>query len=150
MLAIVHRDLGDAHVAGLLQRVEQQGVRLFAGFVRRHVVGGFEEDRVHLVGLDEFLDLHDLGRRGRDLLDLFVLDHHVAVFFVLVALDDFAARDRLVLGRAVEHLLDPRAVGFVELVEADAFAARRAVQSDWERHQPEGEMPFPNCRRHTG
>ena len=50
---------------------------------------------------------------------------------------------------AVDHLLDPRAVGFMQLVETDAFTARRAVQSDWERNEPEGEMPFPNGRSHT-
>src|ERR1035438_10283106 len=36
----------------------------------------------------------------------------------------------------------------MELVEADAFASRRAVQFDGERDQPEGKMPFPNSRRH--
>ena len=89
MLAIVHRDLGHAHVAGLLQSLEQQRVRLLAGFVRRQVVRGLKVDRIHLLGLDEFQDLHHLGRLGRHLLDLFVLDHHVAVFFVLVTLRRF-------------------------------------------------------------
>ena len=70
-------------------------------------------DGIHLFRFDEFQDLHYLGGLRRHLLDLFVFDDYVAIFFVLKAFDDFAARDGLVLGLAVDHLLDARSVGLV-------------------------------------
>ncbi len=96
VLAIVHRNPRDPHVAGLLQAVEQQRVGLLPGFVRRHVVGGLQVNRVHLVRLHELQDLHHLGRLRRHFLDFLVLDHNVAIFFVLESLDDLAARNRLI------------------------------------------------------
>ncbi len=148
VLAIVHGDLCDADVAGSFERVVQQRVGFFARLIGRHIERAFEVDRVHFVALDEFQDLHDLGGGGRHLLDVFVLDHHVAVLFVLVALDDFAARDGLIFRLAVNHLLDARVVGLVELVEADALAARGGKQLDGKRDEAEREMPLPDCSSH--
>ena len=144
VLAIVHGKLGNAQIAGFLQSVEQQRVRLFARLFRSHVIRRFEVDRIDLGRLHEFQDLHHLGRRRCDFLDIGVVDHHIAVFFVFVAFDDFVARDRLVLSRAEQHLANARAVRLVQLIKVDALAARGAVQFDRERDQPERQVPFPN------
>ncbi len=106
MLAIVHGDLGEGVVGRFAEGLEQQRVRLFAAFVGGHVVGAFQVDGVHLIALDELQDLHHLGGFGRDLLDVFVVDLDVVILFVLIALDEFAARDGLVFGLTVDHLLD--------------------------------------------
>ena len=126
VLAIVHRHLGQRVVLRFAQRLEQQRVRLLAAFVGRHVVGALQIDRIDVVGLDEFQDLHHLGGLGRDLLDVFVVDLDVVILLVLVALDQFAARHGLVFRLAVDHLPDARMVVFVEQIEADGFAARGA------------------------
>src|SRR5262249_7547870 len=82
------------------------------------------------------------------LLDLFFLDDHVAVLLVLEAFDDLAARDGFVFGLAIEDLFDTRSVVFVKLVEADAFAARGAVQAHGEGDESECQMTFPDCGCH--
>ena len=126
VLAVVHGHLGDAIVTGAPQRFVQQRVGLLAAFVGRHVVGAFEVDRVYLIGLDEFQDLHHLGGLGRRLLDVLVVDHHVVVLLVLVAFDEVGARDGLVFRLAIRDLLDAGVVVFVQQVEADGLASRGA------------------------
>ena len=149
VLAIVHRHLGHAVVAGILQRGEQQRVRLLAALIRGHVVGTLQVDGVHLVGLDEFQDLHHLGGARRRLPDILVLDHHVAILLVLVALNSLRARDRFVFKLAIGNLLDARMVVLVQYVEADGFAARRAEQTDGKRHHAEDQVALPDACCHT-
>ena len=45
-----------------------------------------------------------------------VLDRDIAILFVLVALDDFAARDGLVFGLAKQHLLYARSIRLMQLM----------------------------------
>src|SRR5258708_2454183 len=85
VLAVVHGDAGHAHHAGLAQGFEQQGVGFFAGFVGSEVVRGFEINRVNLGGLHKLQNLHGPGGFGRDLFYFLVLNDHVFVFFVLLA-----------------------------------------------------------------
>src|ERR1039458_6824716 len=47
-----------------------------------------------------------------------LLNYHVAVLFVLVAFDQLVARDRLVLGLAVQDLFDTRVIALMELIDA--------------------------------
>jgi hypothetical protein len=141
-------DLRHAVVARLLHGGEQQGVGLFAAFVRRHVIGAVEIDRVDVFALDEFQNLHHLRRLRRDFADVLVVHHDVLALFVLVAFDDLVARDWLVFGLAIEYLLDARMVLFVELVKADGFAPRRRKQAHGKRYKPERQMPFPCARCH--
>src|SRR5260370_36308788 len=56
--------------------------------------------------------------------------------------------NRFYIGLAIQNLLDARDVMYVKLVEADALAARRAVQFNRERDHPEGQVPFPNGKSH--
>ena len=130
VLAIVHGDLGQRVELRFAQRLEEQRVRLLAALVGRHVIRAFQVDRVHLVGLHEFQDLHHPGGLGRDLLDVLVVDDDVVVLLVLVALHQFAAGDRFVFRLADGDLLDARVVVFVQQVEADGLTARRAEEAD--------------------
>ena len=52
---------------------------------------------------------------------LFVGELHVLVLCDLVALDDVVALDVLVVDRAVQALLQPRAALLVQLIEVDAL-----------------------------
>ncbi len=92
---------------------------------------------------DEFQDLHGLGGLGSNLLDVFFVNDHVLVFFVLVALHQFGARHRLVFHLAIKHLFDAGVVALVKLVETYGFTAGSAVQFYGKRHQPEGKVSFP-------
>ena len=59
---------------------------------------------------------------GRQLLGL---DHHVPAAAQVVALDDVVEVDLLAVDRADPLLVDPAAVGVVQLVEADVFRRGR-------------------------
>src|SRR5262249_49770745 len=130
VFAVVHGDVGHTHITALAQSFEQQSIGLFAALIGRQVIGALEINGIDLGGLHELEHFHSLGRLGGDLLDLFVFDDHVLVFFVLVAFDDVAALDRLVLRLAVKNLLHARVIGFVQLIEAYGLTAGSAVQSD--------------------
>src|ERR1035441_8136408 len=69
-----------------------------------------------------------------------LLNYHVAVLFVLVAFDQLVARDRLVLGLAVQDLFDTRVIALMELIETDRLAARGGVKLNRNRDQAEGDV----------
>ena len=99
-LAVVEHPAADRDLAGLLQRLAQQPVRVLAVVARAEVVRLVVEGRVDLLAGDEVLDvdqLRVLARGGRDLL-LGQLDE--AAVGELVALDDLVVGDLLVLLRA--------------------------------------------------
>ena len=69
-LAVVEDPAADRDLAGLLQRLAQQPVRVLAVVARAEVVGLVVEGRVDLLAGDEVLDvdqLRVLARGGRDL-----------------------------------------------------------------------------------
>jgi hypothetical protein len=66
------------------------------------------------------------------------------ILLVLVAFDDLAARNGLVFRLAVDHLFDARVIALVELVKADALAARGGKQLHGKRNQAESKVPFPD------
>jgi hypothetical protein len=131
-------------MAGLLHGPNQQLVRLAPRRVGHRVVGGVVVEWIHFLALHEIENLHALGGRWRQLLDLLIVDQDVGVLGVLVALDDLAALDGAVTGRAIELLLDARVALFVELVEADLLAPCRREQADRDRDQAESEISLPN------
>ena len=104
----------------------------------------FEVNGIKPLFLDELDDFHYLGGFWLDALDIFVVDDHVAVFFLLEAFDKFAARCGFVFGDAEEDLLDAGVVVFVELVEADGFRPSRGHHFDGERNQAECDVTFPD------
>src|SRR6266851_2706403 len=95
-----------------------------AGLFRNHIIRRLEVHRVHFARLHEFQNLHRLRGLGLDLLDLLGIDDDVFVFPVLVALDDIATLEDLVVRRTNELLFYPMVVSAVKLVERDAAAAR--------------------------
>ena len=130
----MHRQFSDCRVAGLLQGAHQQLVGLRSAFIRRKIVRGVEIDRIHFAQLHELQNLRDLRRGGLDLVELLFGEQHVLIFFVFVALHDFRALDDAVVGGAEQRLLDARVAFLVELVEADALAARRRGQPHRDRN----------------
>ncbi len=129
VFAVMHGEFGDGDELALLQRLGEERIGTAAGFFGNHVIRRLEVHRIDLARLHEFEDLHRLGGLRLDLLDLLRIDDDVFVFAVLVALDDIATVEDLVVRRTNELLLYPMVVGAVKLVEGNAAAARAREQT---------------------
>src|SRR5688572_11715872 len=151
-LALPDGDLGDGDLAGVLERVAQQHVRAGRRAVGLEVVGLLELDRVDLVLVDELQDV-DLppGAQGH-LVEVLVGEDDDLAVGQLVALGDVAVLDLFTVDRADPLVLDPSAVGRVDLVEADVLVLGRGVElhadaDEAERHSPAPDRshaaPFP-------
>lgn len=86
------------------------------------------------------------GSNQGDAIALF--QHHVAVFLVLEALDQFGAGDGLVLGLTVEDLFDAREIALMELVEADGLTAGGGAELDREGDHSESDVALPSAGGH--
>src|SRR5258708_7374968 len=124
VFAVVHGEFGDGDILALLQRLGEQRIRAASGFFGNHVIRRLEVHGIHFARLHEFEDLHRLRGLRLDLLDFLRLDDDVFVLAILVALDDIAALEDLVVRRANELLLYPMVIGATKLVERNAAAAR--------------------------
>ena len=89
-----------------------------------------------------------MRRRRLNLVELLLREQHVLILFVLVALHNFRAFHVSVARRAHQRLLQPRIAHFVQLVEADPFAARGREQPYRYGNQTEREVAFPNTCGH--
>ena len=63
---------------------------------------------------------------------------------VLVALADLGERDGLLAGLALPLVLDPAAIGDVDLVELDVPVLGGGVHLHRDVDQPEGDVPTPH------
>src|SRR3954454_5403928 len=136
-------DLGDGHLAGVLQRVPQQHVRPDGRAVRLEVVGLLEVDGVDLVLVDELQHL-DLaaGGQGKFLEVLLGEDDQLTVG-QLVALGDVAVLDLFTVDRADPLVLHPAAVDDVDLVEPDVLVLGGRVELDADADEAERNRPAP-------
>jgi hypothetical protein len=151
VLARADHHLGDAHLAGALQGLAQQGVRLAALLVeRRKVVGLVEELGVDLVEVDEVGDVDRLRLLGVRALEVLVADQHVAVVLVLVALHDVLELDILAGLLVVLLVADRREVLLVELPEADLIRRLGGEEADGDVHEAEADAAFPDRAGHAG
>src|SRR6266850_493314 len=76
-------------------------------------------------------------------------EEDVLIFFILVTLHDLGALHVAVANRAKQGLFEPRMTHTVELVEADALAARGGGHSHGNGNQPKGKVAFPDGRGHS-
>src|SRR5207245_11798269 len=97
----------------------------------------------------ELPDVRGLCRRGLDRGELLPADQNILLLRILVALHDFGALHVTVAMRAKQGLLEPRMTHIVELVEADALAARRCGHSHGNGNQPKRKVAFPDGRGHV-
>src|ERR1022692_2137230 len=148
VFAIMHGELREGGLPGAPQRFVEQRVGLLAGPFRRYIIGCVQVHRIDLRLGHELQHLHHAGTARRDLRQFALLDDHVAVLFVLVAFDQLVARDRLVLGLAVQDLFDTRVIALVELIETDRLAARGGVKLNRNRDQAEGDVTLPDTVPH--
>jgi len=128
----------------ILEGLQQQKVRLAAFRFRNEEIRRIEKQRVDFFGIREAENLHRLRRFRLNLLNVLGLDQDVLVLFIFVALHHFGPVHDAIVGRAEERLTQPRVTGAVQLMQTDPGGARRGVQFDWNRNQPEQNETFPN------
>src|SRR3954471_167652 len=137
-------DLGDGHLAGVLQRVPQQHVRPDGRAVRLEVVGLLEVDGVDIVLVDELQHL-DLAAGGQGkFLEVLVGEDDQLTVGQLVALRDVAVLDLFTVDRADPLVLHPAAVDDVDLVEPDVLVLGGRVELDADADEAEGNRPAPD------
>ena len=117
VFAVMHGEFGDGDILALLQRLGKERIGTAAGFLGNHVIRRLEVHGIHFARLHEFEDLHGLRGLRLDLLNFFRFDDDIFVLAILVALDDIAALEDLVVRRANELLLYPMVIGAMKLVE---------------------------------
>ena len=125
----MHRNLCNGRVRRLFHRHHQQFVCLRSALFGPNVIRRVEIQWVHLVHLHELQNLHYVRRRRLNLVELLLREQHILILFVLVALHNFRAFHISVARRAHQRLLQPRIAHFVQLIEADSFAARGREQT---------------------
>src|SRR5512147_1313185 len=137
VLAIVHSELGDTEVTGLLERASQQSVRALPSLFGHQVIGGFEINGVHFIEFDKFEDFHRLGGLRLDLLDLFRLDNDVLTLAILVALHNLTAVHHDLFFRTYKLLLETDVVCPMQHVKRNALTARAGEKPHGHRYQSE-------------
>ena len=88
MLLVPDHDLRDRDLAGLLERPNEQQVRLLGALLREQVVGLAEVDRVDLVEVDEVADVDRLRQLDVEPVEVLVLERDVLALLDLEAADD--------------------------------------------------------------
>ncbi|MNS66252.1 hypothetical protein D3C72_994600 [compost metagenome] len=144
MLLGLDHHLGDADLAGLGQRVAQQGVNLLAFVDGRHVVRAFKVDKRDVVGIHKLLYLYGLRGAGVGVGNLFRGNDHVLAVFVFHAFDDvvfvdFLARalvDALVSHRVHRPLVQP--------VEVHPGVRGGRMQADRYMDEAKRNRPLPD------
>src|SRR5260370_1466250 len=134
MFTLMHGELGDGSVAGFFHSLHEQLISLHSSVFRRDVIGGIKVERIHLTQFHELQDFHYARRRRLDLVEFLFVEQHVLILFVFVALHNFGPFHVAIANGTKQGLLEARVALFVELVEADSFAASRRSHADGHRN----------------
>src|SRR5262249_25182345 len=97
---------------------------------------------------DEALDVDRPARLDRHRVEVLVREDDVAVLLHLESLDDMLEGDLLAVLLADALVTDPAAVLVVELVELQPLLLGRRVDRNRDRHEAEGDGPFPHGSWH--
>lgn len=141
--------LGDAHLAGVAQRLAQQHVALFGLLARHQDVGLFEIARVDVGGIDKGFHLHRLVALRRGRADVLLLDDDIAALVVLEGLDDLLPR-HFIAGVGVDALeADRLLVARIEHAEMQVHLAlaRHQRHRHIEQAERQGSGPDRSCHR---
>src|SRR5687767_7873733 len=151
MLPLAQHHLADADAAALRERIPQEAV----GFGRALAGGGeevwmLEIPAVDVGARDEVADLEGLRGGHPGLGEILVGEDDELTLAVLVALDDVLPGNLDVFLDTEALVVDGAFVPGVELAEVQLAAALHGgVETDGDRHQPEGDRTLPDCTRHT-
>ena len=148
-LLAAHRQLPQAHLARLPQRLAQHDVCFFGQIIRRHdVVRLFIIQHVDCIGIDELHQFQRPLRLQLDRFDLLIVEQHVIALGDFEALDDLVAINRPDPGHDL-FIRDRLARRFVDLAKADRRAGLGGGEYlDRDRHQsqPDLALPIRACR----
>src|SRR5256714_872264 len=144
MLLVADDDLGDGDLPRLLERPDEQPVRLLGALLRLEVVGLAEVDRVDLVQVDEVADVDRPRQLDVEPVEVLVLERDEAALIDLEAADDVVAVD--VLAAVAAHLVvaDRLQVALVQEVEPELLRLGRADHSHRHADEPKRDRAAPD------
>src|SRR5581483_302107 len=149
MLLVADHDLRDRDPPRLLERTDEQHVRLLRALVREQVVGLPKVDRVDLLERDEVADLDRVRQLDVEAVDVLVLERHELALRDLEAPDDVLGVDRLAVVPPDLLVADRRHVPLVQEMEAHLLGLGRCVHPDRDADETERDRPPPDrARRH--
>jgi hypothetical protein len=137
-------DLGDPDLAGLVQRSDEQAIRLLGPVLRQQVVSLAEVDRVDLVERDEVADVDRVRELDVEPVEIFVLDRDVPALLDLEPANDLVGRNRFAAVLADLLVADRRQVAAVEEVEAEFLGLGRRVHAHGHADEAERDRPAPD------
>jgi hypothetical protein len=149
VLFVPDHDLRDPHLSGLLERPNEELVRLFRAVLRRKVVRLAEVDRIDLLEVDEIADIDRLRQLDVEAIEILVLERHVLALLDLEAADDVVRVD-LLAGVAPDLLVADRLqVLLVEEVEPELLRLGRAEHPHGHADEAEGDRSAPDRTGHS-
>src|SRR5687768_4638465 len=95
-----NNDLGDANLAGALQRLAQERVSLRAGFLRSEEIRLVKEAWIDITHVDKFADIDHLAGFDLHAFEIFFRQDDVFALLVFVTLDDVLPWNLLAVGFA--------------------------------------------------
>ena len=124
--------------------------------VGREVVGRIVIDRINVIHVDEGFDVDRLGRLDPHLVEILLVDDHVLILLVLIALDEVAPLDLPELGvdrlhrDAIMGILVEEVEGDVGVrPESDASVRHRACERDDRASARAGHTSGARCERRS-
>src|SRR6202043_3602415 len=145
ILARLNHHLGDADFSALLERIAQKHVGFVAAFLRFEIIRFVKEHRIDLVKIDKVLDVHRLGRFEINALKIFVFQHDVFSFFILVAFDNLVPRNLPAVLFRDAFVIHGTQVALAKETKLELRLPSRRIQGDGNVNQTETDAPFPNC-----
>jgi hypothetical protein len=144
VLAAVHRDLGDAHLLRLEERLADDKIALGRNLILGNdIIGPLVISGVDLPFIDELNQVDRFLAFQLEGLDFFRLKRHVDIGLDLIALDDVAVVNRSDTGDDL-LVFDPLARRFVNLIEGDLrLAIHCRIEVDVDRDELQAEKASP-------
>ncbi len=143
VLALVHDEAGDADLAAGLDGLDHELVALVPALARGQIVRSVEIHRVHVLEIDELLDLDGVPLLGLEPGELLLLDDDVLIGRDLEAARGLAEVVLFARVRAVELATQPAGAVRGHHVKVHLAIAHHRVELDRNIHETERDRATP-------
>ena len=149
VLLVADDHLRDAHLPGLVERLDQKAIGLLCPLLRNEVVRLAEIDRVDLFERDEIADVDRVRELDVEPIEVLVLEWNEPALLDLEPADDLVGVDMLACVLAHLVVADRGQIVLVEEVELQLLGVDRRVHLHGNADQSERDRSAPDRSRHA-